>query len=373
MKKTAFFMLLIITAFVAFAMPASAQTSAEFYIPDGAVYTGDEFDVTVVFTSDSNIGWIETNFVYDSSAVQFVSGDGANGGGGILTVKEFPVTDTTELSVTLKFIALKEGSSQMQLSNCAIFSQDSSLSGSPTAYAYITASKGDGTVTTTAVTTASPDESSSETSETTVTTTTPVQTSATVETGADGYPTKGVLTSITVSDGELIPAFSPDIYDYVVKVDNSVDYFEVEGTTADITDYIWYSGSKYLQVGDNIRKITVTSNEGTEHTYTITIQRASAPSEDSEEELSGSSQGDTAEIENSSSRTSTAVNSVAEEKTSALDQYKQVILPALGIVMFVLILALIIVITWLKRKTHEEKEALDEERAVRKRNKIQKK
>lgn len=335
-----------------FSITAFAKSSAEFYIPDGAVPAGEEFEVTVKFTSDKNIDTVETNFVYDDSAVRFVSGDGASGGGGILTVKEFPSSKSKELSVTLRFTALKKGTSEMSLSNCAVSSQDFSHIDYPTAYASITVGNSSGTVTT-----VPPSDSALDSSQ-------PPVTSATTATDENGIPAQGILTSLTVSEGELIPSFSYDIYDYVVKVGNSVDYCEVEGVTASPLDYIWYTGSKYLQVGDNIRTITVTDNNGNEHIYTITIQRAGEPEAASQNETETQTQAVT-----SSARKTTADK--PENKVGTFDKYKQVLIPALGIVMFVLILALVILIVWLRKKAEERRELKEEEKARRKRKSIQ--
>ncbi len=335
-----------------FSITAFAKSSAEFYIPDGAVPAGEEFEVTVKFTSDKNIDTVETNFVYDDSAVRFVSGDGASGGGGILTVKEFPSSKSKELSVTLRFTALKKGTSEMSLSNCAVSSQDFSHFDYPTAYASITVGNSNGTVTT-----VPPSDSAIDSSQSPAT-------SATTATDENGIPAQGILTSLTVSEGKLIPSFSYDIYDYVVKVDNSVDYCEIEGITASPLDYIWYTGSKYLQVGDNIRTITVTDNDGNEHTYTITIQRAGEPEAASQNETETHTQAVTSSV-----RKTTADK--PKNNLGAFDKYKQVLIPALGIVMFVLILALVILIVWLRKKAEERRELKEEEKARRKRKSIQ--
>lgn len=335
---------------------AHATGTADFAIPNEAVAVGGEFEITVTFSGDKNIGWVDTNLIYDDSALEFISGDGANGGGGILTIKDFPDSESKQITVALKFKALKNGSSELNLSNCAIFADDSSLIGSPTAYASITAD--DSAVTTT---TALPPDDSSETDSSSETTTT--VTTTTVETGADGFPVKGVLKALTVSEGELIPAFSPDIYNYTVKVDNSVEYCEIEGTTASVTDYIWYEGSNYLQVGDNVREITVTDDNGNKRTYTIIIQRSEQAS------VTGSSQAAADEPSTSAvTAASSGKQSVKadDDGESTFDQYKKVIMPALGIVMFVLVLALVIIIVWLRKKSQERKEQNSKKSSKRK-------
>lgn len=361
MEKRSFRLLFIIAAVFAVCIlsciTANAAGTAEFYIPDGAVPAGEEFEVSIVFSGDKNIGWVDTNLTYDDSAVQFISGDGANGGGGILTIKDFPDSQSSEVKVTLRFKALKKGSSEMHISNCAIFADDSSLIGSPTAYASVTAGEPSETTVTT-LPPESPDESSAES--TSETTSTSVVT--TVETGADGFPVKGVLKELTVSAGELVPAFSPDIYNYTVKVDNSVDYCEIDGTTASVTDYIWFEGSNNLQVGDNVRSITVTDDNGNKKTYTIIIQRS--------EQASVESQADSEEPQatvTSVTKASKESVKIIDDEESAFDQYKKIIMPALWIVMFVLVLALVIIVVWLRKKSQERKSESNKKSSAKKR------
>lgn len=334
-----------------FSITAFATSYAEFYIPDGAVAQGSEFEVTVKFTSDQNIGTVQSDFVYDDSSVQFVpDGDMVTGGSGILLINASPDKDSTELSVTLKFTALKKGTSEMSISNCSVLSGDGMPLGSPTAYANITVGDGGGTVTS-----LPPDSEPTDS----------VSSTTTTATDENGIPAQGILTRLTVSEGELIPEFSYDIYDYVVKVDSSVDYCEIEGTTASSLDYIWYTGSNYLQVGDNVRTITVTDTNGNKHTYTITIQRAAPPEESSLEETQTQPQS----VTTSAKQTTSA--KTGGDNEGAMDKYKKILMPALGIVMFVLVLALVILIVWLRTKARERRELKEEEKARRKRRNIQ--
>ena len=100
-------------------------------------------------------------------------------------------------------------------------------------------------------------ETTTTTEKTTTTTTTATKTAP-----SNGIPDKGVLTALTVDNGELSPAFAYNVYNYTVNVDNSVTNVEIEGTTASPSDYIWYTGTSECQVGENVRTITVTDVDG---------------------------------------------------------------------------------------------------------------
>ncbi len=85
--------------------------------------------------------------------------------------------------------------------------------------------------------------------ETTTTTEKTTTTTTTKTAPSNGIPDKGVLTALTVDNGELSPAFAYNVYNYTVNVDNSVTNVEIEGTTTSPSDYIWYTGTKRVSGG----------------------------------------------------------------------------------------------------------------------------
>ena len=96
------------------------------------------------------------------------------------------------------------------------------------------------------------------------------------------------LSHLSVSAGSLSPAFSPSKTSYTVNVANNVTVCTVSATAQDNEAKISISGSPNLSVGNNVRSVTVTAENGTTKTYTITIIRAAAgssePGEDQEEQ-----------------------------------------------------------------------------------------
>lgn len=300
-----------------------ATGEAFFYVPKNPVMIGQEFAVSITFSADSNIGSVQATLTYDDSAVEFVSGDNASGGGGVLTVNGFPEEMSAEVTFEFSFRALAQGEAAFELTNCAVYSPESDLIGSPTAYAKVTVG-GDKVETTTEVTTTSK----------------PEETTENTKKPSDGIPDKGVLTALTVDKGELTPAFAYNVYDYKVYVDNSVDNVEIEGTTASLSDYIWYTGTSECAVGENVRTITVTDVDGNETTYTVTIIRAA--------------DGETVQTETKDEESkikkpdSSSLGSSKNE--DPMDPYKKLLNPALAIVLVVLVIALFVVIIWIKGK-----------------------
>ena len=297
---------------------AFAKGTAEFDIPDSAVAVGSNFSVTINMSADSDIGFVTGMVSYDESVLEFQPSDNASLGGGVITLNGFPDSVGKEMSFTLNFKALSSGKCKLNLTNCYITSDDGSQIGSPTAYANITV--GDGVADSTQTTDNSDDNKL-------------------------GDPNKGYLTDLTVSPGTLKPAFSYDIYDYYVDVDNSVEYCEIEGKTANTTDQIWYTGNENLAVGKNVRTIKVTDADGYYHIYTITITRAEAAEISSEVE---------SQAEESIADESSALI-IEDDNEDGMEKYREILMPALIIILITLIIAIVVILTWLKRKGNNKK------------------
>jgi len=82
------------------------------------------------------------------------------------------------------------------------------------------------------------------------------------------------LKSLSVSSGELSPAFSAIVGNYTVKVDNSVSNIELNAVAVRSTDVVTGTGTKVLNEGDNIFPITVATSDGsTQKVYTVVVKR----------------------------------------------------------------------------------------------------
>ncbi|MBO5449022.1 MAG: cadherin-like beta sandwich domain-containing protein [Ruminococcus sp.] len=329
------FIFILLSAAIMIALPAvTAYAASEIQLNAPAeADVGENFEVSLDFYASEIIGSVQTSVIYDPETVEFVSGDMAYGSGGAVTVQGSVTDGSDKLSVSLIFKCIAAGSAELYTENSVIYSQEQELIGSPaTAYANVEVF--------------SLPETTSETAERTDSVTdTPQEPQASESYSGDGMPTQGVLTSLTVDHGTLTPDFKYDIYDYTVNVDYSVDNVEIEGVTASINDYIWYEGVSECSVGSNVRKITVTDVDGNSVTYTVTIVRAE--------------QGETVtELQEGSSQPKKVKNSSSESSLKAsngIDRYKQVLNPALAIVLVVLIVALIAVIIWIRGRFSEMK------------------
>ena len=82
------------------------------------------------------------------------------------------------------------------------------------------------------------------------------------------------LDSLTVSEGTLTPTFNKNTLNYTVNVDNDVTSIDVNATSTDSNATVTGTGTKQLNTGDNTVTIKVTSESGSENTYTINVIRA---------------------------------------------------------------------------------------------------
>ena len=103
---------------------------------------------------------------------------------------------------------------------------------------------------------------------------TPSSSSQTPDPGPTTKSNNNDLASLTVSSGELSPAFSAGTRNYSVTVDNSVTSITVTARKYDSKATIDHETvTKNLEVGSNTVNITVTAEDGNPKTYTVTIYR----------------------------------------------------------------------------------------------------
>ena len=88
--------------------------------------------------------------------------------------------------------------------------------------------------------------------------------------------TDATLKSLFLSSGTLAPAFDQATTSYTANVDNSVSNVTITATANDTKANVAGAGVKTLNVGDNPFTVTVTAEDGTPKSYTITITRAAA-------------------------------------------------------------------------------------------------
>lgn len=93
----------------------------------------------------------------------------------------------------------------------------------------------------------------------------------------DTRSANNALASLTVSAGELTPAFDPSVTDYTLPLPLNSDKLTLTAAPSDSKAKVQGDGEVALQGGVNTLSVLVTAENGDVRTYTITVKVAQAP------------------------------------------------------------------------------------------------
>lgn len=215
--------------FVSVIPVGAASPTAVIAFSSNSLSVNSTLTVTVSFSADS-VGAVDATLSYDNTILEFVSGNDASGGGGLVRIAGYATSQVKSLRYTLTFKALKAGSSTIRIESSSVYSWDEQLLGNPTAGANVTVR----------------DASLSQNAN---------------------------LKSLSLSAGSLSPRFSAGTTKYTATVGNNVTSVNISAVAADSNAKVRIDGDAALKVGSNTRTITVTAAGGTVKTYTVTITR----------------------------------------------------------------------------------------------------
>lgn len=231
---------LLTLAMLAVILPVQMFTSyaatGKITFSDPTVTVGNQVSVTMKITSSDGVGLgaSDVRLQYDSSALEFVSGTNANGGAGsIRVIGSMEAENQTTFSFTLKFKALKAGNSSITVTSQEVYDADSK--------------------------TVNMEHLGS---------------SAVKITAPETYSKEASLASLTISPGELTPAFDAAVTEYNAIVGGDVEKVTVSAPAKDSKASVSVSGNEGLQIGDNTITCKVTAEDGeTTKTYTILVTK----------------------------------------------------------------------------------------------------
>ena len=69
------------------------------------------------------------------------------------------------------------------------------------------------------------------------------------------------LSELSVTEGTLTPAFSPEVLEYTVDVENNITIIGVTATTNDANASVTGAGDHVLTTGENTLKVVVTAQD----------------------------------------------------------------------------------------------------------------
>ena len=246
---------LLAFALMVMLLPAGSRVSfaasGKLSFSDPTASVGDQVSVTMKITSDGALGSSDVMLQYDADALEFVSGTNANGGAGSVRVTgSAEAADQKVFSFTLKFNALKAGTSSITVTSQEVYDADSKA------------------VTLDHVGSAS------------------VKINAAASSSKDAS-----LSSLEISPGTLKPAFSADVTEYTAAVSSDVTSITVSAPAKDGAAKVAISGNDDLQDGENTITCTVTAEDGeTTKTYTIVVTKSDEAASSDEETTADSTE-----------------------------------------------------------------------------------
>ncbi len=238
----------------------SAATTSTIAFSKNQLTVGDEFTVTVRINADEEMQSVQYNINYDASVLQYVGGDDCNGGAGTVIVA-FGGGGQKTATKKCTFKAIGVGSTRIATADAVYVNKNLSKVAVP-------AQGGTVAIKAKATNTSSTASTSSNTSSNSSTT-------ASKQPSGDA-----TLKSLSVSDGDLSPKFSPSKTSYSVVVPNSVTEITVyatakaDGAKVKLKGDGVSSSKATLKIGKNQITVTVTAPDGTIKNYTINVTRS---------------------------------------------------------------------------------------------------
>jgi hypothetical protein len=88
-------------------------------------------------------------------------------------------------------------------------------------------------------------------------------------------PNEVLLSSLTVSEGTLSPAFDPNTFDYNVFVNRDITSIDIDASAMHAGNQVWGTGTYFLDEGDNRFEISVYDPySGVQNIYRVTVRRS---------------------------------------------------------------------------------------------------
>ena len=242
-----FMVLFLFIAAVPMQMLTAHAATGKITFSDPSVTVGEQVSVKMKIASSDNtaLGASDVRLQYDSSALQFLSGTSANGGAGsIRVIGAMESENQTTFTFTLKFKALKAGTSNIKVTSQEVYDANSQ-----------------------------------------VVTIDHVGSSAVKVTAPVTYSKDATLSGLTISPGELTPAFSADVTEYTATVGADVEKLTVSAPATHDKASVSVSGNEGLQIGENTITCKVKAEDGeTTKTYTILVTKTEElPTESADE------------------------------------------------------------------------------------------
>lgn len=254
--KRVLFILIVLIALLACFAGIAFGASATASISGGGTYeVGSTVNVNFSY-SGTTFGTSKTIFNYNTSVLQFQGCTAVSGGTSGVTTVSMTSGGSNSLNCTLTFKVVGTGSTNISASTSELYNINGEA---------LTANT--------------------------------VSTTISGKNPAPQVSGNANLASLKVSAGSLSPAFSPSRTSYTVNVGKDVSVCTISATPEHSKASVSVSGSKNLSEGKNVRTVTVTAENGSTKTYTITINRGKSTAGEDDPNPDNPDNPDTPEVD----------------------------------------------------------------------------
>lgn len=251
----------------------AASTQFSISLSSSSVSKGGSVTVTVSVSCSEALGAYSYCLSYDSSVLEYTSGDGY-GGGGTISCAGYGDGNIKSASNSFTFSAIASGSSYVGTGSSDVYTwgeESCSVSNAGATITVTAAGSGNngGDSTTQAATTqeqGSTQAGSTESGESTE------STEETSEETTEEMSDNCFLSSLQITPGELKPEFSKDVYSYETTVPGETTSLAINALPEDSKSSVSIDGNENFEPGKQAHvTIKVTAETGDTHIYDLTV------------------------------------------------------------------------------------------------------
>lgn len=251
----------------------AASTQFSISLSSSSVSKGGSVTVTVSVSCSEALGAYSYCLSYDSSVLEYTSGDGY-GGGGTISCAGYGDGNIKSASNSFTFSAIASGSSYVGTGSSDVYTwgeESCSVSNAGATITVTAAGSGNngGDSTTQAATTqeqGSTEAGSTESGESTE------STEGTSEETTEEMSDNCFLSSLQITPGELKPEFSKDVYSYETTVPGETTSLAINALPEDSKSSVSIDGNENFEPGKQAHvTIKITAETGDTHIYDLTV------------------------------------------------------------------------------------------------------
>lgn len=254
----------------------AASTQFSISLSSSSIQKGGSVTVIVSISCSEALGAYSYCLSYDSSLLEYQSGDGY-GGGGTVSCAGYGDGNITSASNSFTFSAINTGSAYVSTGSSDVYTWGEEHAGASDAGATITITAAGGNSTTEATTsepntTDTPATTETNSSESTTEDTTDTSSEDTTEDTTEEMSDNCYLSSIQITPGELKPEFAKDTYTYETTVPGDTTSLAINAIPEDSKSSVSITGNEDFEPGKTSHiSIKVTAETGDNHIYDIAV------------------------------------------------------------------------------------------------------